>query len=81
VRAELVDSFMRGDKGGTAALGRLRHAMAAHTLGAAAGEKVALDKAAVAARKARPEEARRREEKRMADSPFAILKQLSFGGE
>jgi ATP-dependent RNA helicase SUPV3L1/SUV3 len=40
-----------------------------------------LDKAAIAARKARQEEARRREEKRMADSPFAILKQLSFGGE
>ncbi|MEQ9606171.1 MAG: hypothetical protein RLN99_00725, partial [Kiloniellaceae bacterium] len=40
-----------------------------------------LDQAAIAARKARQEEARRREEKRMADSPFAILKQLSFGGE
>ncbi len=39
------------------------------------------DKAAIAARKARQEEARRREEKRMADSPFAILKQLALGGE
>ncbi len=39
------------------------------------------DKAAIAARKARQEEARQREEKRMADSPFAILKQLALGGE
>ena len=39
------------------------------------------DEAALAARKARQEEARRREEKRMADSPFAILKQLAIGGE
>ena len=36
---------------------------------------------AIAARKARQEEARKREEKRMADSPFAILKQLALGGE
>jgi hypothetical protein len=43
VRAELVDSFMRGGKGGSAVLGRLRRAMASHSLGAA-GEGVALDK-------------------------------------
>lgn len=42
VRTALVDSFMRGDRGGSAALGRLRHAMASHTLGAA-GAKTALD--------------------------------------
>ena len=43
------------------------------------GERKPLDKEAIAARKARQEEARRREEKRMADSPFAILKQLNLG--
>jgi len=35
----------------------------------------------IAARKARQEEARLREEKRMADSPFAVLRQLALGGE
>ncbi len=49
---------------------------------ARAGDKgKPLDQTALAARKARQEEARRREEKRMADSPFAILKQLHLGGE
>jgi hypothetical protein len=33
------------------------------------------------AQAARQEEARRREEKRMADSPFAVLRQLALGGE
>ncbi|MGF1628915.1 MAG: helicase-related protein [Kiloniellaceae bacterium] len=36
---------------------------------------------AQAAREARQEAARLREEKRMADSPFAILRQLALGGE
>ena len=42
-RAELVDSFLRGDRGGSSALGRLRRAMASHTMSAAGG-KLALDK-------------------------------------
>jgi hypothetical protein len=41
------------------------------------GKRTALDLAPAA----RQAEARRREEKRMADSPFAILRQLSLGGE
>ncbi len=46
-----------------------------------AGGKRKTPDPAIAARKARQEEARKREEKRMADSPFAILRQLSLGGE
>jgi ATP-dependent RNA helicase SUPV3L1/SUV3 len=76
---------------GAAAIGEPRKPRRARGKGKAHGKSQAedrekrtrepLDKAAIAARKARQEEARRREEKRMADSPFAILKQLSFGGE